>query len=219
MNIIEGADQVLASLHSDNVLSRYIDASYPIPQPFQGTGEIKLIVLGQDPTVKDAKARAKIKTVLNLDKNGSVRAYLSGLSQKLGVDLQQNVYATNVYKNFFIAPPTQIKDIDIFKTFLPAWLPILKNEMAQYEGVPVVILGEPILKALVKGNAPRQLKEYWGYTPEWKTGRFGSPSHIKPDENFLGRTIYPFPHQPALRIPFYKKRMDDYIAYLKEKEF
>lgn len=219
MGIVEEARFVLATLQCNSTLSKYIDFSNPIPQPFQGTGDIKLIVLGQDPTVKDAKARAKIKTVLNLDKNGSVRAYLSGVSQKLGIDLQQNVYATNVYKNFFITPPTQIEDIDIFQTFLPAWLPILKNELAQYEGVPVVTLGEPILKALLMGDAPRRLREYWGYTPEWKTGNFGSLSHIKLGENLLDRTIYPFPHQPSLRKQFYKNRMDDYIAYLKEKEF
>jgi len=142
---------------------------------------IKLIVLGQDPTVQDATARAKIRTVLNLDKNGSVRAYLSGLSQKLEIDLQQNIYATNIYKNFFIAPPTQISEIDIFKAFLPAWLPLLKDELSQFDGIPVITLGEPVMNSLFISGKPNRLRNYWGYTSEWKTGKFDGLDYIKPE--------------------------------------
>ena len=219
MDIVEISNHVLASLKGNSVLSRYIDSSYPIPRPYKGSGDIKLVVLGQDPTVKDVKARVKIKTVLNLDSNGSVRSYLSGLSQKLGIDLQKHVYATNVYKNFFIAPPTQIKDIDIFQAFLNIWLSVLEEELAQYENIPVITLGEPILKSLVKSDAPIRLREYWGYTPEWKTGKFSSLSYLVPDKNRLDRAIYTFPHQPSLRNQFYKNRMEDYISYMKENVF
>jgi len=220
MNTIqEKAESVLASLQSDDVLAKYIDVSYPIPQVYQGSGTIKLIVLGQDPTVQDASARIKIKTVLNLDKNGSVRAYLSGLSQKLGIDLQQNIYATNIYKNFFIAPPTQISEIDIFKAFLPAWLPLLKDELSQFDGVLVITLGEPVLNSLLMLDKPSHLRNCWGYTSEWKTGKFGSLNYIKPEENLLGRTIFPFPHQPSLRKQFYRDRMDRYVAFVRDNAF
>ncbi|MCX6078805.1 MAG: hypothetical protein NTW32_04655 [Chloroflexi bacterium] len=127
-----------------------------------GSGSIKLIVLGQDPTVKNEASRKSIKTVLNLDKNGSARAYLSGVSQKLGIDLKQHVYATNLFKNFFVQPPTQIKQIDIFQTFLPAWLPYLKDELAQYPDIPVITLGEPVLQTILMPGLPDRLREYWG---------------------------------------------------------
>ena len=209
----------MASLKSDDVLGKYIDASYPIPQPYQGSGTIKLIILGQDPTVKNAVARAKIKTVLNLDKNGSARGYLSDLSQKLGFDLQQNIYATNIYKNFFIAPPTQISEIDIFKTFLTAWLPLLKDELAQFDGVPVITLGRPVLSSLLKSDTPNRLRDCWGYTSKWRAGQFDSLDYIKPEENLLGCTIFPFPHQPTLRKPFYRERKDRYIAFVRDNAF
>ena len=55
---------------------------------------------------------------VNLDTSGSAKRYLLGISKKLGLDFQQNIYATNIYKNFFITPPTQISEINIFKAFL-----------------------------------------------------------------------------------------------------
>lgn len=111
------AELLLEKFISDPKLSRYVDNKRPIPKVFQGSGDIKLIILGQDPTVKDIASRDKIETVLNLDKSGNLRNYLSKICNHLGVSLDENVYATNYLKNFFIKPPTQIKDIDIFKEF------------------------------------------------------------------------------------------------------
>ena len=66
------AATILEQLTRDGRLGRYVDASLPIPRPYRGSGEIRLIVLGQDPTIKDATQRSAIQVVLNLDKNGSV---------------------------------------------------------------------------------------------------------------------------------------------------
>ena len=62
-------------------------------------------------------------------------------------------------------------------------------------------------------------REYWGYTAEWKAGQFGTLSYVKPEENLLGRIIFPFPHQPSLRKQFYKDRMDKYIAFVRVNAF
>jgi hypothetical protein len=105
-------------LKRDERLGQYVDGTLPIPKPYRGSGEIKLIVLGQDPTVKAVQDREAIRTVLNLDRKGSVRTYLAGVCHDLGLQLAENVYATNLYKNFFIRPPTQITEIDVFQEFL-----------------------------------------------------------------------------------------------------
>jgi hypothetical protein len=213
--IVEKANDILEKLSQDKVLAKYIDTTYPIPRNYVGEGQIKLIVLGQDPTIKDVSKRGNIETALNLDTNGSVHGYLAGVCQKMDIDLKQNVYATNLYKNFFITPPTQIRELDIFKEFLNPWLELLKDELAQYKAIPVITLGEPILFRLELFNPLKHLREYWGYTPDWKIGLLGPLQHLRPIDNLLGRTIFPFPHQPSLRKEFYKMRMDEYIEYMR----
>ena len=215
VNVSEEIKNIFEDLKRSEKLAKYVDASLQIPQPFIGAGPIKLIVLGQDPTVKNEASRKSIKTVLNLDTNGSVRAYLSGVCSKLGIDLKQHLYATNLFKNFFVQPPTQIKEIDIFQTLLPIWLPLLKEELAQYPDVPVITLGEPVLQTILKPGMPERLREYWGYTVQWKTGQIQPLQYLKPEDNLLGRNIFPFPHQPSLRKQFYKEQMYEYITFMK----
>jgi hypothetical protein len=190
-----------------------------LPRPYRGDGPIKLIVLGQDPTIKNAAGRANIKTVLNLDKPRSVWLYLQGICRGLGLDLKHNVYATNLYKNFFTEPPTQIKQMDIFSAFLPAWLPILIEELAPFENVPVISLGEPLLKAILGTRGPKRLRDFWGYTANWTAGSLDPLGYVKPEENILARRIFPFPHQPSLRKEFYKVQMDTYISFLRSEAF
>ncbi len=217
--IMEKAESIFEALCQNESLSKYIDPQFRIPKPYLGKGFIKLIVLGQDPTVKNAASRQSIKTVLNLDKRGSVLVYLSGVCQKLGIVLNENVYATNLFKNFFIQPPTQIKDIDIFQAFLPNWLPLLHEELAQFPDIPVMTLGQPVMQTLIKLGVPVLVRDYWGYTPEWKQGKQEPFHFIKPTQNLLCRTIFPFPHQPSIRKEFYKHRMGDYITFMKAAAF
>jgi hypothetical protein len=214
-NTEERAPHILEQLKQDKRLWQYVDSTLHIPKPYYGLGEIKLIVLGQDPTVKNAESRRHIKTVLNLDKNRSVRAYLAGVCNGLGIDIKENVYATNLYKNFFIHPPTQIAEIDIFEEFAEVWFPFLNEELAQFGNIPIITLGQPILAPLVGKGIPIQVRHYWGYIPEWKTKPLHPFQYIKPEDNKLNRIIFPFPHQPSLRKQFYKAKMSDYISYVK----
>jgi len=220
MNTLEArANHIFDQLKQDESLGRYVDGTLPIPKPYHGTGEIRLIVLGQDPTVKNPQGRKTIRTVLNLDRNRSVRAYLAGVCNGLGIQITENVYATNLYKNFFIQPPTQISEIDIFQEFMGFWLPLLKEELEPFADTPVVTLGEPILAPLVGENVSSKVRDYWGYVPEWKEGKAKPFQYLRKTDNQLERTIFPFPHQPSLRKQFYKARMSDYISFVKAIAF
>jgi len=137
----------------------------------------------------------------------------------LGIQVTENVYATNLYKNFFIRPPTQITEIDVFQEFKDAWLPLLKDELEPYAGIPVITLGEPLLAPLVGENTSAKVRDYWGYTPEWTEGKVKPLGHIGAADNRLNRIIFPFPHQPSLRKRFYRARMSDYVSFVKSVAF
>ena len=70
-----------------------------IPKVFQGSGEIKLVILGQDPTVKNIKSRSMINTVLSLDRNGALRRYLGVCPQRKWDKNSLNVMETSLTKN------------------------------------------------------------------------------------------------------------------------
>jgi hypothetical protein len=201
-------------LQSQSGLSQYTDTTLSIPQIYRGNSDIKLIILGQDPTVKNINSRRTITTVLNLNRPGSLRKYISQICDGLGIT-PENIYATNYLKNFFITPPTQIKEINIFKEFGPYWLPLLKEEIAQYPNVPVISLGQPLLKAIVKNNVSPLVHDYWGYLPKWRFGVQKPFRNLETYDNVLDRTVYPFPHQPSIRKKFYADRLIDYCSYVK----
>lgn len=92
--------QILAGLAKRAEISCFIDATLQCPEPHRGFGDIRVMILGQDPTVKNAKSREKIKTVLNLDKPGSLFNYVSKIAKAFGTTVNENVYATNMVKNF-----------------------------------------------------------------------------------------------------------------------
>lgn len=217
--IRERAHRAVEELNRDRQLGKYIDTSLETPQPYRGQGKIRLIVLGQDPTIRAVEKRQDIKTVLNLDKNGSVRAYVAGVCNDLGIKATENVYATNLYKNFFVRPPTQIAEVDIFQEFVGAWLPLLIDELAEFPGVPLITLGEPLLAPLVNDGVPAKVRHYWGYVPHWEMQRLLPYQYIKPQQNKLARVIFPFPHQPSLRKKFYRTKMKEYTRFVRTTAF
>lgn len=207
---------ILEKTLTDPRLRPFVDASLPIPRVWPDSGEIRLIILGQDPTVKNEASKKNITHVLNLDKKGGLRTYLSHLCSSLGFDIDHEVYATNLFKNFFVKPPTQIKEIDVFEQFPKYWLPLLLREIARFPGVPVISLGEPLLKSIILPDNGWRVREYWGYVPEWKSGHTGEFKYSPPGDNRLNRPIFPFPHQPSVSKRFYKERLDAYIGYVRE---
>lgn len=219
MDISNKAEEILCSIKSDLDLAQCIDPNLAIPKPFVGTGEIKIIVLGQDPTVKNEKSRGKITTVLNLNTNGSVCGYLSKVCTYLGISLVENVYATNLYKNFFTQPPTTIVDCDIFQKSLNYWLPLLLEEIAVFGDIPIITLGEPILKVLVHNHVPSKVNYYWGYRQGWQEQEVRTFRFIKSEDNRLCRTIFPFPHQPSIRKDFYRFYLEEFTQFVRALVF
>lgn len=181
-----------------------------IPAPKVGTEEIKIIIIGQDPTVKNEKSRDKIKTVLNLDSKNSLYRYLSFIVEKLDCDVEKNVYATNLLKCFYIAPPASIKNV--VEEHTPYWIELLKKEIAQYPKAKVITFGEPVLDALITSGS-KKVREHWGYQGKNQSdiARF---KYCDADNNLLQRQFFPFPHQPSIRKEFYKKYIDDYISFV-----
>jgi len=213
MNVIS-AEDVLELMKSDSLLSRFIDTSVPLPQNFRGSGEIKLILIGQDPTVQRADRRKSINTVLNLDKNGSIKKYVVSVCNVLGITLEENIFATNFTKNFFVSPPTSLKEIDVLKESKKYWLPLLQGEIKEFPKAKIISLGEPLLNVLVKENFVKRVRFYWDYTKNWQERNNFKYRRIEEYQNDLDRVIYPLPHQPSLRKKFYKEKLEDYLKFI-----
>ncbi len=178
--------------------------------PFNEAGkDIKLIIVGQDPTIKNEKQRCKINYTLNLDKSGAIRKYVEDICDGLNISLS-NVYATNLFKYFYTIPPAQT--FDVMEKHLEPNLTLLKKELAGFANCPIITLGEPVLKLLVGNNA--KVREYWGY--DKKTGKTnGKFKYVSANDNKLNRIIFPFCHQPSIRKDFYKNALSQYVDFVK----
>lgn len=96
-----------------------------------------MIILGQDPTVQDPEYRKKIKVVLLLNQPGGLRRYLGKVCDALDIDLDENIYATNLLKNFFTIPPDKMRkqDPQFFQKAAGYWIPLLKEEIEEFDRV------------------------------------------------------------------------------------
>ena len=197
-------------------IASYIDQSLIPPDPFRGRGEIKLLVLGQDPTVHNPEHRKKLKVTLLLNQPGRLRRYMKDVCNGLDLDLDENVYATNLLKNFFTVPPDSLRKTKtgFFKKAADYWIPLLRDELEEFKNVPVLPLGEPVLNCLTKSPEGVLIRNYWGYEgPEQYGPNF---SYIEPTENILSRIIFPFPHLPGMSHKLYQQQFDPYLAFMKK---
>ncbi|MFC2065064.1 hypothetical protein ACFLXB_08215 [Chloroflexota bacterium] len=194
----------------------FIDGSINAPVPFRGEGEIKLIILGQDPTVQNPEYRKKIKVTLLLNQPGGLRNYLGNICNGLGINLDKNVYATNLLKNFFTKPPDQIrKEKSEFMQLVAAyWIPLLIKEISVFPNIPVLTLGEPILNCLLKTSDRVLIRNYWGYKgPALYDENF---YFIPSEENVLNRSIFPFPHIHGLKKKLYMSQIGGYVKFMRK---
>ena len=194
----------------------YIDTSLTPPIPFRGRGQIRLIVLGQDPTVQNPDYRRRIKVTLLLNQQGGLRTYLTKVCKALDIDLDENIYATNLLKNFFTIPPDSLRkqNPQLIQKAADYWIPLLKEEIEEFKNIPILPLGEPALNCLTKGPECVLIRNYWGYEGPAKYGL--NFSYIKPTENVLSRIIFPFPHLPGLSHKIYRQQMGGYLAFMKK---
>jgi len=81
MDVVKLVDKIRTQFKVENdFLENQIDTNLSVIPPYRGKGEIKLIVIGQDPTVKNDKSRSKIRVTLNLDVENSLRKYIDTAS-------------------------------------------------------------------------------------------------------------------------------------------
>ena len=76
----------------------------------KGTNGIKIAIIGQDPTIRNAARRNNIACTLNLDKEGPLKNYVTQIAQGLGCTLDE-VYATNLFKYFYTKPPSETMSV------------------------------------------------------------------------------------------------------------
>ena len=187
-----------------------IDLSLPVISPFIGTDVIKLIFIGQDPTIENVTSRKHITCTLNLDKKNTLRTYVNNICDSLGITIE-NVYATNLFKYFYTIPPA--KTIDVLIAHLEPNLELLKKELAIYRNIPIITLGEPVLQLLV--NSKSKVKDYWNYNYKTKKSDNNFTRSLAM-ENKLCKDFFPFPHQPSISKEFYKETIISYLQYMSE---
>ena len=208
INFEKEVEKIISQLknYEENPISKKLGF---VPPYNEAGKDIKLIIIGQDPTIKNELQRSEIKFTLNLDKSGAIRRYVEDICEGLNISLS-NVYATNLFKYFYTIPPAQT--FDVMEKHLEPNLTLLKKELAGFANCPIITLGEPVLKLLVGNNA--KVREYWGY--DKKTGRTnGKFKYVSANDNKLNRIIFPFCHQPSIRKDFYKNALSQYVDFVK----
>lgn len=204
-------------------LAPYIETGLPptnlIPEPFLGSDDIRLVIIGQDPTVANRRSQLGITTALDLARPGPLRAYVAALCADFGLTLEQ-VYATNVCKMVFADTPTRLgkQGVDVLTIACDAgdWLGLLADEAAQFPGALVVSLGKPVLSLLVRDSSTR-LRDYWGYHPRWKEEPLLRPSVIQRASSTIARMIAPYPHLNSANKAFYRTARPDYSEYVRHQ--
>jgi len=204
--------RIVEEMIDDPVLGRYVDASLPVPEPFVGAGPIRLLILGQDPTVDKKATRQKISTVLMLNQNGTLRRFVEKICVALKLNMQ-NVYATNVVKNFFNQRPNNNKEVNLLGLASAFWRPFLLEELAALKNATVISLGEPLLKILIHPGNPQEMRYYWGHDPKWRSGKVRDLHFIAASQSTLSRDIFPVIHQPC-RQKYYLDRFEAYMAFI-----
>ena len=204
MNINDIIDEVVKiRLELPDDPANPIDFDLSPVKPYIGDEEIKLIIIGQDPTIRNIQRRKYINTTLNLDKNGALKTYVENICRELDISIQ-NVYATNIFKYFYSIPPADTPNVLIkHKT---QNIELLRKEIECYKDSPIITLGEPVLRLLT--NEGEKVRDYWNFQER-------GYKYLSPDNNILRRYIFPFPHQPSMRKLLYKSNFKDYIKYMK----
>lgn len=209
-NIIEQANRIRTELtdYAENPIDTSISSN--IIKPYIGGDDIRIIIIGQDPTVKNINSRKEIETTLNLDKNNALTQYISRICEGLGLSLS-NVYATNLFKYFYTYPPATT--INVLYNHLQPNIDLLCKELACYPLCPIITLGEPLLKLLT--SKEKKVRDYWDYNIITKTS--GCRFFYSIDSvNKLGRFFFPFPHQPSMKKEFYNKTFSSYTEYARK---
>jgi len=204
--IIKEVESILNDL--EDCPENRLDKDLPVISPYRGKGPIKLIIIGQDPTVGKVERRKDITCTLNLDKKSDplktyVKRICDGLSKNGGLSYSlDNIYATNLFKYFYTKTPSTT--YNVLEKHLKKNLDLLKRELEEFKGLPIITLGEPVLKLLTNNN--ENVRKYWK-----------SEGRVEENENELHEIIYPFPHEMTSNVKeLYSGKWDSYIEYVQK---
>jgi hypothetical protein len=219
---------MISTIHPDYILQKAIkirDSINDLPQkgslsvdlnllpitPFIGNNTIKLIIIGQDPTIRNQSERKNISTTLNLNKSGALRNYIEqSICRALNIAIE-NVYASNLYKYFYTTPPSG--HIDELRDHLTPNLNLINEELTYFPNVPIITLGQPVLSLLTTHLTYQKVRTYWGYDTSTRKSD-GNFQYCPATFNYLHRKLYPFPHQPSLRKQFYRNTTPLYLEFM-----
>jgi uracil-DNA glycosylase len=212
-NITDKAKVIRSNILKDDTFKNDLDIKLEyIPKPFKGN-DVKIFIIGQDPTIQNEKSRIKIKTVLNLNYPNSLNRYVNLILTTLNYDMN-NLYATNFYKCFFAEPPAPHKEI--LTRHFRYWLDLIKEELDYYPNAKILTLGEPLIQQFIT-NENKRVSFYWNYIG--KTTSDGKFSYVSAKDNVLGRDFFPLPHQPSYaKNRFYKKYFAQYLNFVKNSK-
>jgi uracil-DNA glycosylase len=132
-------------------------------QPFfREAGNFKLMLIGQDPTIRMDQER--VKTVLMLDQeNGQLRRWLKSFVGESKFN-SMTIYATNVVKCSFSKMPSELRNggRELLNYCFSNCSGYLKKEILGFEPNLILSFGEPahemVLK-IIKENLPLKMKE------------------------------------------------------------
>lgn len=188
--------QQLLKDHPDKVHDRY-----PFPEPFRGTGEIKAIVLGADPTrISKDETSQPFEVVFELDNPKS--PYWRGIGKNirlidgLGED---NLYVQNLCRNYFTKETSKNKEWELIARNY--WIPFLRKELDELfpQSIPILITTQFILRAcLISGRPMKPLSIYEGNKA------------IAPEENLFGRKLLALYRHHSYSLDHWK----DYAGFL-----
>ena len=215
-SITKKADKVYKEISRDEkICSDLCETNRHLPVPFsnaKSVSNIKLVIIGQDPTVRNEETRANIKTVLMLNEKKHLFNYVNLICAELGISFNE-IYATNLYKCFFNKPPQD--DEKILTRHFRYWIELLIEEVNAFPEATIITLGQPVIKQLIHRGS-KDVKFYWNYAGNTTSG--GKYAAVPAENNFLQRTFYPLPHLPSYnRIKFYKNYFKDYCGFVKQQ--
>lgn len=210
-------------LYNNPDMLKDLDLKYDFILPYSNAkniSDIKLVIIGQDPTIQtkkesSSKRQSEITSTLDLENtNGNLRKYCKLICDTFGLDIDKEVYASNLCKCVFKEKPAYN---GVLIKHSKLWLPLLKEELDVFpDNVIYITLGQPLIGQLVHSNS-KKVNYYWDYVGKTTSGKNFKCN--QPFENYLQKRIYPIAHQPTWkRNKFYNKYLLEYLSYIKRSE-
>lgn len=181
-----------------------VSEHYPFPEPYRGSGEIRAIILGADPThAPKGQPHRIFNMVFELDNPKS--PYFRSIQKNIGLVSglsMEHVYVQNLCRNYFTRETSQNPDWEkIARDYWAAHLADELNSMFS-PSVPILATTQFILSACLKGRKVE------------KAGKIYTECISIPGmDNILGRDIIAF-----YRHHWYSlDKWDDYRRFVLER--